>query len=415
MSLWDIFYLLSSPLWVPFLALHPRYAKAIKDRTGNLVSDRLWRPIWIHAASLGEAKIASLLASELKLAREKNQIVISTNTTSGFEFLSTQPDPCYIFYLPLDFTLFVRKALKRIRPRLLVLVEREWWPNLIILAARSGIPVILVNARLSPNSFLRYKRLNRALKGVILGFDLVCLRDPSEYPKFVSLGFPPERLQIIGDIKEDRFEPPDPGPFRSLFDIEPQDLVLIAGSTHEPEEEVFGRMFVQILSASQKVPRFIIAPRHVERCDQIQRKLEGMGINVLRRSRIMPGVKAPKGALILLDTMGELHSIYPLATVVFVGGTIAPIGGHNLAEPAMLGKPIIVGPHIEKINHLVRRLGNAGGLRLFQGEQDMAVWLRGQLQDPGELLKMGQRAAAEFQSRPSALQRTVMLLKQYLH
>ncbi|MDJ0786104.1 MAG: 3-deoxy-D-manno-octulosonic acid transferase [Myxococcota bacterium] len=319
----------------------PRWRVGLRERLGA-------RPespdgaIWVHGASVGEIRAATRLIDAL--TEQGIPVVASTTTPSGRDlFRRVRPGiPCAL--APVDHPWCTDRALKQVNPRALILVETELWPSLIASAHRAGVPVSIVSGRISERSFRRYARVGMLLRGTLARLACVGARSGVDAQRFVALGARPERVEVTGDLK---LEPPvDPAnlapELESLIGEVP---LFVAGSTHEGEEAAALTALVAAENAGLPLA-LVIAPRHLERAQAVANLCENAGRSVRRRSSPGTSPLAP-GDVLLLDTLGELDGLYARAEVAFVGGTLAPVGGHNLLEPLQQGRPVIFGPYVE--------------------------------------------------------------------
>jgi 3-deoxy-D-manno-octulosonic-acid transferase len=327
------------------------YSAALRQRLASL------RVTWIHAVSVGEVAIALKLAAKLRALEPDFRCVLTTTTTTGFAVAEkAAADWMEVMYNPLDFWPIVRRAFALIRPKRIVLIEAEVWPNLAAEAHRRRIPIALVNARLSPRSERRFRRFRAIVAPTFRLLDLVCVQEAAEIERWMALGVSRERIKHVGSIKYDPLEAHggDPEtPLRVLrqFGIEPDTPILFGGSTHAGEEEILANILKNLRAEFAEL-LLVVAPRHVERTQEIRAALESFGLRLGLRSK-------PEDAAIdclLLDTTGELRDWYNVATVVFVGKSLTATGGQNPVEPILAGKPVVFGSHMENFSSLARSL-----------------------------------------------------------
>lgn len=314
---------------------------------------------WIHAVSVGEVAIALKLAAKLKALDPGIFCVLTTTTTTGFAFATREaPEKMEVLYSPLDFWPIMRRAFAVIRPVRVVLVEAEVWPNLAAEARGRGLPLALVNARLSQRSERRFLRFRSLVAPIFRCLDLVCVQEPEDIERWTALGISRKRIHHVGSIKYDpaetRVNPDLPLQVLRAFGIGGDRPILFGGSTHAGEEEVLGEIF-QRLRADFPTFTLIIAPRHVERVNEIRARLARLGLSVSLRSEEATARMAPPDC-VLLDSTGELQNWYAVATIVFIGKSLTARGGQNPVEPIFAGKPVLFGPHMENFAVLARSL-----------------------------------------------------------
>jgi 3-deoxy-D-manno-octulosonic-acid transferase len=317
------------------------------------------RSTWLHAVSVGEVNIALKLANALRALEPDLRCVLTTTTTTGFALAhKTAPPWIEVMYTPLDYWPIMRRAFSVIRPARIVLVEAEVWPNLAAAAHARRIPLALVNARLSPRSERRYRRFRFFVAPTFRLLDLVCAPEQGEVERWTSLGVPRNRIQVTGSIKFDADVQPQSEPVAAtLWDGSSESterLVLLGGSTHRGEEEILARVFLRLREQFPSL-RLFIAPRHVERLQEIRGQLAAMSMRVTRTSEAL-SCDAPDADCMLLDTTGQLQRWYGIATVVFIGKSLTAHGGQNPVEPIFAGKPVVFGPHMENFATLAKTL-----------------------------------------------------------
>jgi 3-deoxy-D-manno-octulosonic-acid transferase len=389
-----------------------RFGVYDRDLKVRLASHRC---TWIHAVSVGEVAIALKLSAKLKELDPEFFCVLTTTTTTGFAFANQEAgEGMEVLYSPLDFWPIMRRAYAVIRPIRVVLVEAEVWPNLAAEARGRGLPLALVNARLSRRSERRFRRFLFLIAPTFRCLDLVCVQEVEDIGRWVALGVPRERIQHVGSIKYDPAETtvnPDL-PLRVLraFGIEGDRAILFGGSTHAGEEEVLGGIF-QRLRPDFPTLTLIIAPRHVERVGEIRRGLARLGLNVSLRSEAGTAHVAPPDC-ILLDSTGELPNWYAVATIVFVGKSLTARGGQNPVEPILAGKPVLFGPHMENFSALAQALvANEAAIQILDPNslQEKIAWLLGEREAAVRLVANAQAVLARHDG---ATGRTAMLVQQ---
>ncbi len=327
------------------------------------------RSTWLHAVSVGEVNIALKLANALRTLESDLRCVLTTTTTTGFALARKNAPPWMeIVYTPLDYWPIMRRAFSVIRPARILLIEAEVWPNLAGEAHMRQIPLVLVNARLSPRSERRYRRFRFFVAPIFRLLDLVCVPEEEDIERWAALGVLPDRIHVTGSIKFDPdVQPQSQAVATTLRDVLPavssDSLVLFGGSTHRGEEKILAGIFLRL---RQQFPslRLFIAPRHVERLQEIRADLGVFPLRVALASESRQGRDADADC-ILLDTTGELQRWYGIATVVFVGKSLTAHGGQNPVEPIFSGKPVVFGPHMENFAMLAKRLvSNNGAIQI---------------------------------------------------
>lgn len=368
---------------------------------------------WIHAVSVGEVAIALKLARKLRDLDPGFECVVTTTTTTGFAFAEKEaPEWMRVMYNPLDFLPIVWRAFATIRPSRIVLVEAEVWPNLAAEARRRGIPLALVNARLSARSERRFRRVRALVAPTFRCLDLVCAQEAGDVVRWEALGIPRERVHDVGSIKYDPAETQQNSGFgleilRKLG-IDETVPILLGGSTHLGEEEILADVLRELRTEFPTLT-LVVAPRHVERTHEIRARLQQLGLVVALRSESDgPGATVPD--CLLLDTTGELRDWYGVATVVFMGKSLTTHGGQNPVEPILAGKPVVFGPHMENFARLaISLLENDAAVRV-QDRDSLARAAAELLRDTGARTRLVGNAQRVLATHRGATQRTAELL-----
>jgi 3-deoxy-D-manno-octulosonic-acid transferase len=386
-----------------------KYLATFRERMGRLPQGMACDgpSIWIHAVSVGEVLAARVLVRPLKQRFPEHRVFVSTSTMTGQAVARAAVQGADgLFYAPFDWPVPVRRVLAALQPRLLLLVETELWPNLIHEARKHGARIALVNGRISDRSFGRYRLMRAFLRPLLAELDLLLMQSEEYARRAAEIGAPPERVRVVGNLKYDALDPPETpeGLARLLSGIGDAPL-WVAGSTVAGEEELVLAAFRRVRQGCPEA-RLLIAPRHPERFDEVPAKVEAAGLRCARRSRL--GEAAwPDAEVLLLDSIGELARVYPAARVVFVGGSLAPAGGHNVLEPAVAGKPVIVGPHMENFQDIADAFLSEGALVQVGSEMELASAVQELLQDPGRSRELGERARALVERNRGALAATL--------
>lgn len=371
------------------------------------------RPVWVHAVSVGETLAALPLMAALRARGPRRRWVMSTTTPTGQRLARARlPADHAVCYAPWDLTPCVRRALTAIRPRLFLALETELWPNLFLRLGASGVPIAVVNGRMSARSFARYARVRRWLAPALAQVQVWGMQTPTDADRVRALGVPPDRVQVLGNLKADIAPPAmtvaQVTALRTTFGLGDAPL-WVAGSTHLGEEPVILNAWQQVRVDHPSL-RLLIAPRHPERTPEVERLVLRAGATPRRRSALGADPSTGPNDVIILDTLGELPSVYALADIVFVGGSLSPIGGHNVLEPAQWAKPVMTGPHTGNFQALVELLQAAGGLAVVDHQEGLAAQLRQWLAQPSRRQQAGEAARAAVAAQAGATARTVELL-----
>lgn len=368
---WALFALL-----LPLLALHRKTRHGFWQRLGfypkGAIPDRAGPRLWLHGASAGDLLSLSPMIPELR-ARIPGCVVLCTTTTNtGYLMANGRLKGQFdgVFYAPWDLFGATRRAVAALRPGLLVLEYTEIWPNLIRAADVAGAHIALTNGRFSPGQLGRYRWLFRAVGNPLARIDLFLMREEDEAERAIQLGAARERVRVTGNTKFDALAAlaaPAGVDLRPTLGLPQEARVLIAGSTHEGEEEVLLEALLELRRTAPDL-RLLIAPRYIDRAERVVALAEGRGLSVGRRTRKVEGAD-----VVVLDTIGELAQAYRLGTLVFVGGSFTHRGGQNILEPAAHGKPVLFGPHMENFHDSVQVLLGRGGIQVADRTQFVRV------------------------------------------
>ncbi len=418
-----IFLLFTIFYFLPYYLIKRKINKEFVQRLGFFPEEFTQRldeskNIWIHGVSVGEIQVANILGTELKNKFKDTKILYSTTTKTGFgvakKFLTLQD---YIILFPLDFSLIVKKIISKVKPIIFISVESEIWPNLICHLNKKNIPIIVVNGKMSSSSFRKFKKVKYFIKPVLSKIDYFYMQSKEYTYRIKSLGISDSKIGVSGNIKFDQFSK------KEESKIEKQDLKLfneaqlfVAGSTHPPEEEFIIQVYKKLF---RKFPglRLLIAPRHIERVAEIEKLVARFGFESVRVSQInkspKPEARSPK-PIYILDTMGKLRDIYSLARVVFVGGSLAPKGGHNIIEPAIFKKPIIFGPYTFNFQDITEMFIENKAAILVKDKDELCFSLNHILENPKEGVLLGERAYKLVNRNRGATSKTVDLVEKFL-
>ena len=363
---------LGAPVWGWRMLRQGRYRQGLRQRLGAVapllqaaVKDK--PVVWLHAVSVGEVMAATRLLRELDAALPGHVVVVSTTTPTGQRVAQERFGADRVFFFPLDFAFAVRSYLRVLQPQLLVLMESELWPRMLVECSRTGVPVAVVNARVSDRSLPRYRALRGLWRPLLQHVSLLLAQSADDARRWVSIGMPEGRVRVSGNLKfdvQEAAESPLAGQLRSH--MPPHARVIVCGSTHDGEEAVLLDCVRSFLPDQEVV---ILAPRHPERVSQVESLAHQRGVGTVRLSqwKLAP---APilTDTVLLVDSVGELSALYSLAHVAFVGGSLVPRGGQNPLEPARYGVPVIMGEHYENFRGIVSAMQAAGAITLVTAQ-----------------------------------------------
>lgn len=417
-------------LFLPFILLfilgrllfRPGYRGGIGQRFGlypNGFFDALQgkKVFWIHAVSVGEVISSGLLVQLLKERYPDAALVFSTVTPTGQAAARRRLKgiDCFI-YFPFDLIWVTRSVVRKISPSLFIFLETEIWPNCLLALSENKTPSLLINGRISERGYRRYRWVRFFLAEVLQEVSLFLMQTERDAAKMIDLGAPPERVERTGNMKYDQAAS---GGTLSVGRDLPSELrlakgerVMIAGSTHEGEEEAVLEAYSILLSALPSLV-LIIAPRHLERLAGIEPLLSEKGFSTVRKGKLSVPAQRESGSIILIDTLGDLDRLYSLADFIFVGGSLAPVGGHNVLEAAACRKPVFFGPHMGNFQEVADQLkGSGGGIEVGSGKElgEKMTWLA---QHPEEYRKKGESAYLVVSNNRGAVKRNLERIAQW--
>ncbi len=377
------------------------------------------RRIWFHAVSVGELQVIRPVIELAQSDWPDLQIVVTTSTDSGYELAKKLYSQHHVAFAPLDFTWAIRKALNRIEPDLLVMAELELWPNWLRITSEQGIPIAIVNARLSARSLSGYRRIAPFITSVLSRVNWIGTQSSTYRDRFLQLNYPSERIEVTGNIKFDGATPdrehPEVAKRRALLSLDApsedgERIVWLCGSTQSPEESLC------LQAMTESLPRFpglrmILVPRHAERFDEVAKLVEASGLPWLRRSQLTDTPAGTQWRILLADSVGELRWWWGLADIGFVGGSFGSRGGQNMIEPCAFGVATSFGPNTRNFTDVVQLLLEAKGAVQFDEPSQIAPWIASMIENPSQRHSLQEKAKAFVQNQRGAVQRTWSTLK----
>ncbi len=430
------------PLILWRMLRHGRYRRGLSDKflgTCRAVADH--RPcVWFHAVSVGEViQLQKVVEEFRRQTKDDFRIVVSTSTDTGYDLATRRFPECQLIWFPLDFSWAVGRALRLLKPRLVVLMELEIWPNFVSECARLRVPVSIVNARMSDRSVKGYRRFRWFLKPVFARLSLVAAQSQQYADRLQSLGVHPDRLHVTGSVKFDGVQTSRSSEatdcLRTLLQITENNIVFIAGSTQAPEEQLALNAWRSLQDRWPQL-KLILVPRHRERFDEVAELVQRQGISLIRRSQL-PGVRerqppdmapdvttgnsssssnpiesAGPTSVILLDTIGELNACWGLADIAFVGGSFGSRGGQNMIEPAAYGAAVMFGPNTSNFRDVVALFREANACLQLKEPSELQPALKHFLENSDDRQKLGLLAQNVVLSQQGATAATARLLCQ---
>jgi len=420
--LW-IFCLAALPWLIARLISSGKNRKLFAQKLGfipkEVLDKMMGRPrIWVHAVSGGEVSAIHPLIRQLREAYPEGCLMLSTGTESGKKIASERAwEATATFFFPLDLSFVVRRVIRRVRPDLFILAETELWPNFLRIVKEEGAKTMLANGRISERSFHRYRKTRFFWMAVLDHLDAMSMIRVQDGERIIAIGANPVKVFVNGNCKFDQaafsVEPAFREEMKRILEVDEQDLLLIAGSTHEGEEEAVLQAFSEI---RRRYPEMILVlvPRHVERTPRVERLLGKYGIDdFIRRSQI-EAVGRRKKRVVLWDTFGELFKVYSVGTVVFCGASLVPKRGQNILEPAAWGKVVLYGPSIEDFLDADQLLQSVGAGVMVRSAAELAERCLYLLDHPQELKERGEAGREALLAQRGATRRNLELAKRLM-
>ena len=400
---------LAADLLLPLL----RSGSPLAERCGRIPPPvlTLRHPVWVHAASVGEVLAASVLVDRIRQEWPERPVLVSTTSLSGRDTARQRLAASAVMLLPLDVEAVVDRVMRAVAPCALVLVETEIWPALIRAAVRHDVPCVLVSGRVSARAAARYAWVRWLMRAALVQVRAFAMQTDTDAQRIIALGAPANRVEVIGSLKFARLPRahPDAAPAGATQVLGDGRVLLVAASTHAGEEQLVLEACVPLWREHADL-LLLLAPRRPERFDEVSAFVAQAGVRVQRRSTL-DGRVAQATQVLVLDTLGELPSLLPAARAVFVGGTLVPMGGHNVLEPALFGRPVAFGPRTENVAAAADALLEAGAAdRVCSADELRSVWRR-LLQEPAVADAMGARGRAAIAARAAVAERTFDVLR----
>lgn len=414
---YDFIGLIALIIYLPRYAIKRKFHKGFSARFGVLPNNlNLDRPIWIHAVSVGEVMVIRGLLEELRKAYPNKKFVISTVTATGNKIareIAKEGD--FVTFLPLDFSFIVRKVIRKIKPCLFIIAETEIWPNLISFLKKENVPVISINARISDSSFKGYSAIKPLIGPVLRKIDFFCVQTDVDAERLTSLGVSSDKISVTGNMKFDRHISLtlNREECRNKLGLHAVDKVFVAASTHPGEEEIIVSAYKKLLKKNPRL-KLLIAPRHPERSNEVADIISSFGFRPLFTSSLpyecSTCITQP---VFILNTVGELMSYYSAADVVFVGGSLTKIGGHNILEPASLGKPVITGEHTFNFRDITDLFIKSNACVIVHDEAGLENAAQRLLDNPKEAQELASRALSVVKNNQGATKRSAEIARKF--
>lgn len=425
--LYNLLIYLLIPLILPYFIFRfftkKRYRSGIKERLGYYPDERLSRVagkkvIWLHSVSVGEVIASIPLVMELKNRHPNYSIVMSTVTDTGRETaINKMPFLDAVVFFPFDFNFSVNNAIDKIRPVIFIMLETEIWPNFLNGLNRRNIPAILINGRISDRSYTRYLSVRFFIKEVLKNISAFGMQSAADTERIINMGADKEKVARTGNLKFEHkvkeISSEAVKDMKSSLNIKEDEKVILAGSTHKGEDEGVIKAYLTICKAIRELPLLIIAPRHLDRLPEIEAILKRYNLSFIRKTMIKKGEASVKYSVILLDTIGELLTLYSIASVVFIGGSLVPIGGHNILEPAIYKKPILFGPYMHNFREIADEFKNKKACVEVKDADEAAKETIHILKNPEIGRGLGERGFSVMVENRGALEKSIKLIERF--
>ena len=412
-----------SPYFIYQAIRYKKYIGSLRQRLGflpisfNIDGDD---SIWIHAVSVGEVLTARALAADLKTRYPRLRLFVSTTTIAGQQVARRSLSSVdAVFYFPFDWTFTLKRTINLVRPRLFIMMETEIWPNLLRVLRKRGVKTVVINGRISSRSYPRYRLVRPFFRRVLADVDRFCMQSEESARRLIDLGADPSAVTVTGSLKFDSLELPQAtthGRPRErvlrFFRLSPSRTVIVAGSTKRGEEAAMLRAFARV-KATLPSALLVLAPRAPERFGEVERLARDAGFVTTRRSEL-PIDAEPRADVVVLDSIGELAQLYQLATAVFVGGSLVDHGGHNILEPAIFGKPIVFGPHMQNFKEIRDAFLASDAAIQVQSERELDDVLLMLVSDPVRRAGLGAAARALVEANRGAKGKTLEIIGQLM-
>ncbi len=420
---YNILSIIAFPVLVVALVVRRKYREGLCQRMGFIpksVHDQLKgvHPIWIHAVSVGEVIASIPIIKKIKEVYPQKKIVLSTITSTGNDTARKKiPEIDFLIYFPYDFFFIVKKVLTIINPCIFIHTETEIWPNFLFFLHQREIPSVIVNGRISSKSCRRYKLFGWFFKKVFNKVSAFGMQSLVDYQRVIDIGADPQKVLITGNMKFDQKTPDVNDRHKeellNELNLGLEDKIFIAGSTHSAEEDIILEVFQQLIKEYSNLI-LILAPRHPERFSEVEKLVKKRGFVVHRKSQIKKYQHLLRAQVILMDTIGELAQFYSIGEIIFVGGSLVNIGGHNILEPLVYKKPVIFGPYTQNVSEFVNALRESGAGILVTTKDDLLFQAQKLLNNKEEAQMRGERGFQVIKVNQGATEKNFAIIKRFL-
>ncbi len=373
------------------------------------------RPVWVHAVSVGEVMVALPLIQEIKRRYPYQKVLLSTVTVTGnYTATLKTREVDAVIYFTFDYPFIVKRVIKKIQPKLFITLETEIWPNFLRELQHNGIPSIVISGRISNNSYHKYRWSRFFFSRVLKNINAFCMQTEVDSRRIIDIGAPSDRVITIGNLKFDQevslLSTQEKVALYKLLKLKENQKIFIAGSTHRGEEETVVEVFKHLKKSYQDL-LLILAPRHPERFSEVAHLLSRHHLSSIKRTEIEAGNSNNHYDVILLDTIGELSKLYSIGTIIFVGGSLVPIGGHNVLEPVAYRKPVLFGPHMENFSEIARSLRESGGGLQVESQEEFLSHAEVLLKNDDVREKLGEQAFKVIANNQGAIKKAMEVIE----
>jgi len=421
--IYNLVTILAIPIIAVSLVLHMKNRRGFLQRIGIIpkeVKSKLKgsRPIWLHAVSVGEVIASIPIIKKIKKQHPQVKIILSTITNTG-NYTACQKIPeldCVIFF-PYDYFFIVNRIITIVNPCIFIHTETEIWPNFLRALQRHRIPSVIINGRISRSSSRRYKLFGRFFKKVFNKVSIFGMQSYIDYQRVIDMGVDPQKVLLTGNMKFDQnksdFTSQKKSDLLKELNLTHQNKIFIAGSTHSGEEEIILDVFKQLIKRHPQLV-LMLAPRHPERFHDVEKLVKERGFKVVRRTQSREKKPQFRPEVVLLDTIGELSFAYGVGDVIFVGGSLVNIGGHNILEPLVYKKPVIFGKYMQNFPEISQVLRESGAGILVKTKEDLLIQSKRLLENKGEAQALGEKGFEVIQKHQGATERNMEIINRFI-
>ena len=421
--LYNLLTLIISPILLAALGVNKKYRTGIRQRLGFIPQNirsalNGSRPIWLHAVSVGEVTASIPIIKKIKEEHPHLKLLVSTITATGnYTARQKVPEADCVMYFPYDYFFVVDRVIGIINPCIFIHTETEIWPNFLWALERRSIPSVIVNGRISSHSCRRYKLFGFFFRKVFNKVSVFGMQSSIDYERVLTIGADPRRVLLTGNMKFDQkisdLTHEEKVKRLEEFNLRPGNEIMIAGSTHAGEEAIVLDVFQQLLKEKPRL-LLILAPRHPERCQEVERMVRERGFTLIRRTQITKHDSSQCAQVILLDTIGDLSLTYGIGDIIFVGGSLVNIGGHNILEPLVYGKPVVFGPYMQNFSEIAESLMESKAGIMVRNGEELLLQAKRLLGNKAEAQALGQKGFQVIKQHQGATDKNMKIISRFI-